>query len=157
MAQFTFRFATLLRLRESHRDECRLALAEAQNVDEVLRKQVDALDRELDALREFCRRKASPGAVDVVRLVEAQRYELTSRAQRQKLIEQRQQVAAELDRRRQALVEADHEVRILEKLRERQAEAHRREEDLREVKRLDEVAVQQTFRMRQAAQEAGMP
>ena len=63
-------------------------------------------------------------------------------------------MAAEIERRRQALVEADREVRVLEKLRQRQAEQHRRDEDLREVKRLDEVASQQAFRqVQQAAQE----
>ena len=36
MAGFTFRLAALLRLRESRRDECRAALAEAYRVDEVL-------------------------------------------------------------------------------------------------------------------------
>ena len=55
-------------------------------------------------------------------------------------------MAAEIERRRQALVEADREVRVLEKLRQRQAEQHRREEELREAKRLDEVAAQQAFR-----------
>jgi flagellar FliJ protein len=155
MAGFTFRLASLLRLRESRRDECRAALAEAYRIDDVLRKQWEGLGRELDALREFCRTTASPGAVQIDRLVEAQRYELVARAQQQHVAQQRETVAAEIERRRQALVEADREVRVLEKLRERQAEQHRREEDLREVKRLDEVAAQQAFRqMQQAAQEA---
>ena len=155
MARFVFRLTALLRLRESRRDECRAALAEAYRVDEVLKGQLDGLSRELDALREFCRRKASPGTVDVDRLVEAQRYELVARAQQRKIAQQRQTVAAEIERRRQALVEADREVRVLEKLRQRQAEQHRREEELRETKRLDEVASQQAFRqMQQAAQEA---
>ena len=155
MARFIFRLTALLRLREARRDECRAALAEAYRIDEVLRKQLEGLDRELDALREFCRRNASPGAVDIERLVQAQRYELVARAQQQRLVQQRQTVAAEIERRRQALVEADREVRVLEKLRQRQAELHRRDEELREVKRLDEVASQQAFRqMQQAAQEA---
>ena len=133
----------LLKLRKSRRDECRAALAEAYRVDEVLRKQFDGLDRELDALREFCRRKSAPGGVDIDRLVEAQRYELVTRAQQQTSASSGRTVAAEIERRRQALVEADREVRVLEKLRERQAEQHRREEELREAKRLDEVATQQ--------------
>ncbi len=154
MAKFTFRLSALLRLRESRRDECRAALAEAFRIDDALGKQLGSLDRELDALREFCRRNASPGAVDIERLVQAQRYELVARAQQRQLVQQRQTVAAEIERRRQALVEADREVRVLEKLRQRQAEQHRRDEDLREVKRLDEVASQQAFRqVQQAAQE----
>ena len=155
MAKFIFRLASLLRLRESRRDECRAALAEAYRIDEVLRKQFDNLATELDALREFCRRNASPGAVDVDRLVEAQRYELVARAQQRHIAQQRETVAPEIERRRQALVEADREVRILEKLRQRQADQHRRDEELRESKRLDEVAMQQAFRqLQQDAEEA---
>ncbi len=155
MARFIFRLTALLRLRESRRDECRAALAEAYRVDEALARQLEGLDRELDALREFCRRKASPGVVDIDRLVEAQRYELVARAQRQRIAQQRETVAAEIERRRQALVEADREVRVLEKLRERQLEQHRREEELRETKRLDEVVTQQAFRKLQPGHAAG--
>jgi flagellar FliJ protein len=155
MSKFVFRLGVLLRLRESRRDECRSALAEAYRVDEVLRKQLEGMARELDALREFCRRKASPGTVDVDRLVEAQRYELVARAQQRRVLQQRQTVSEEIDRRRQALVEADREVRVLEKLRQRQAEQHRCEEEVKETRRLDEVATQQTFRrMQQSLQEA---
>ncbi len=153
MPKFTFRLSALLGLRESRRDECRAALAEAYRIDDVLRKQFEGLGRELDALREFCRLKASPGIVDIDKLVEAQRYELVARAQQRHVAQQRETVAAEIERRRQALVEADREVRVLEKLRERQIEQHRREEDLREVKRLDEVASQQAFRQMQDASE----
>ncbi|MGA2253108.1 MAG: flagellar export protein FliJ [Thermoguttaceae bacterium] len=157
MARFIFRLTALLRLRESRRDECRAALAEAYRIDEVLKGQFDSLGRELDALREYCRRKASPGAVDIDRLVEAQRYELVARAQQRQIAQQRETVAVEIERRRQALVEADREVRVLEKLRERQIEQYRREEELRESTRLDEVASQQTFRNRQQVAREAMP
>lgn len=50
-------------------------------------------------------------------------------------------------------MEADREVRVLEKLRQRQTEQHRRNEELREAKRLDEVATQQSFRKMQLAPE----
>ena len=150
MAKFTFRLAALLRLRESRRDECRAALAEAYRVDEVLARQFDSLVRELDALRTFCRLKASPGAVDIDRLVEAQRYELVARAQQRESPSSGRRWPPRSSRR-QTLVEADREVRVLDKLRERQAEQHRREEELQEAKRLDEVATQQHFRQALAA------
>jgi flagellar protein FliJ len=157
MSRFHFRLEPLLKLRESRRDECRAALAEAFRVDEVLRKQFDGLERDLAALREYCRTKSAPGGVDIDRLVEAQRYELVTRSQQRSIVQQRETVAAEIERRRQALVEADREVRVLEKLRERQAEQHRREEELREAKRLDEVATQQTFRKMVLAGEFDAP
>ena len=97
----------------------------------------------------------APGSVNIERLVEARRYDLVTQAQQRNIEQQRQSVTAEIQRRRQALVEADREVRVLEKLRQRQAEQHRRDEELKEAKRLDEVATQQTFRkMLLAAQEA---
>ena len=155
MARFIFRLAALLRLRESRRDECRAALAEAYRVDEVLAKQLDGLNRELDALREFCRLTVSSRTIDVRPAGRGPALRTGGAAQQRHVAQQRQTVAAEIEVRRQALVEADREVRVLEKLRRRQAEQHRRQEDLREVKRLDEVATQQTFRqLQQAAQEA---
>ena len=143
MARFVFRLAALLHLRETRRDECRAALAEVYRADEALARQFDGLSRELDALRNFCRLKASPGAVDIERLVEAQRYQLVILARQQDIAQQREALAAEIECRRQSLVEADREVHVLEKLRQRQAEQYRRDEELCEAKRLDEVATQQ--------------
>jgi flagellar FliJ protein len=140
MAKFKFRLATLLRLRESARDERRAELAEAYRVDDLLRQRFDELSAELEAARQQCRRAAGPGTVDVDRLLEAQRYELTLRFQQGQLEQQRKAVAAEIERRRAALVEANREVRVLEKLRDNQSDRHRQEEGRREIKQLDEVA-----------------
>ncbi len=155
MGRFIFRLESLLKIRQARRGECQAALAEGYRVDEVLRKQFENFERELDVLKEFCRRKVSPGGIDIDRLVEAQRYELVTKAQQGKIVQQRETVAAEIERRRQAMVEADREVRILEKLRERQAEQHRREEERREANRLDEVATQQTYRKMAGSREQG--
>jgi flagellar FliJ protein len=140
MAEFKFRLATLLRLREATRDERRAELAEAYRADDQLSEHLDRLQRELGRLQAQCRRAAGPGTVDVDRLVESQRYEVTLRARQSRLTGQRQAIAEEIDRRRQALVAADRDVRLLEKLREKQARRHRQEEHRRETKELDEVA-----------------
>lgn len=146
MAKFKFRLATLLRLREAARDERRGELAEAYRVDDVLKQRTDDLHRELDAVRRLCRQAAGPGTVDVDQLLEAQRYELALRFQEKQLRQQREAVAAEIERRRLALVEANREVRVLEKLRENLSERHRQEEGRREIKQLDEVAQQRSVR-----------
>jgi flagellar protein FliJ len=146
MAKFQFRLATLLRIREATRDERRHALAEAYRVDELLRVQVENIGRELSQLITQRRQDAGPGEVKVDRLVNSQRFELTLRHQERQLLRQRETVAAEIERRRQALIEADREVRVLEKLREKRAEEHRQEQDRREARRLDEVAQQQAMR-----------
>lgn len=140
MAKFTFRLATLLRLREAFRDERQVALTEAYHADDVLRQHQEELAAEITGLKGACREAIAPGQVDVDNLLNAHRYEITLRAAGAQLAHRREQIGAEIERRRQALVEANRDVRVLEKLRERQAERHRDEEAHREIKLLDEVA-----------------
>ncbi len=146
MAKFKFRLATLLRLRESAREERQEQLAEAYRVDDVLREQVAEVEQELDVMRADCRRAAGPGDINVDQLIAAQRYELLLKAQQANLEKQRETVATEIERRRLALVEANRDVRVLEKLRDNQRRQHRENENHREVKQLDEVAGQQRVR-----------
>ncbi|HEY4760328.1 MAG TPA: flagellar export protein FliJ, partial [Thermoguttaceae bacterium] len=140
MAKFKFRLATLLKLREATRDERRAELAQAYRADDVLRGHLDEVHTELQALRDQCRKVAGPGTIDIDRLIEAQRYELILKVQQRHLNEQRQRLAAEIERRRVALLAANREVRVLEKLREQQSQRHRQEENRLDIKRLDEVA-----------------
>ncbi|MGA2065371.1 MAG: flagellar export protein FliJ [Thermoguttaceae bacterium] len=146
MNTFRFRLSPVLQVREAARQERRSRLGEAYRADELLQRRLQAVESELDQLRGVSRRAARPGPVDVDRLVESQRYALGLRSQQAQILRQREDLAAEIQRRRQALLEADREVRVLEKLRQRQAERHRVEEDRREAKRLDEIAQQKIMR-----------
>ena len=146
MSMFRFRLSPVLRVREAARDERRAALAEAYRVDDLLRRRLEAVAVELGGLLGVSRLAARPGSVDVDRLVETQRYTAALRSQAALVLRQREDVTAEIQRRRQALLEADREVRVLEKLRQRQAERHRADEDRREAKRLDEVAQHNAMR-----------
>jgi flagellar protein FliJ len=140
MARFKFRMATLLKLREATRDERRIELAQAYRADEVLEGHMEQVRAEIGALREQCRKAVAPGAVDIDRIIEGQRYEVLLKVQERHLGEQRGKLAAEIERRRVALLAANREVRVLEKLREHQIEQHQQAESLLDVKRLDEVA-----------------
>ena len=140
MPPYKFRLATLLRLREAARDERRAQLAEAQHAEELVTERVRAMDRELAELVAHAQRAARPGRIDVDVLADAQRYEMLLKAERQLTDQQRQQVVAEVGRRREALMVADRDVRVLEKLRETQLDRHRRDEGVRETKLLDEIA-----------------
>jgi flagellar FliJ protein len=140
MARFQFRLATLLRLHEATRDQRRGQLAEAFRAEEALRNRLSELEYDLLELKRQYRQTVSAGPLDVDRLIDAQRYELLLMAEQQSVGQQTQTLAVEIDKRREALVAADREVRVLEKLRETQAERHRVDEEQREVKQLDEVA-----------------
>jgi flagellar FliJ protein len=142
MAKFHFRLTTLLRLRKAERDERRLELSEALRAADILQGQWELVRAEWEWLKGHCRKAAGPGVVDVDRLLEAQRYELTLRSRQQRLTEQRARLDEEIERRRTALTAADREVKMLEKLRDHQAARHRGEEERRAIKQLDEVAGQ---------------
>ncbi len=146
MAKFTFRLATLLRLRETDRDRRRTELAEAYRADEIIHQHRRRVAGELRVLAKQARQAAGPGELDVDQLLEARRYEMVLRSQDQQLAERQQAVQAEIDQRRQALVEANREVRVLETLREKQREHHRRQENRREIKQLDETAARRHVR-----------
>jgi flagellar protein FliJ len=141
MSSFRFRLATLLRLREAWRDERRAQLAEAQRAEELVLQRIAELSQELADLHRHCLDAARPGALDVDRLVDAARYEMILKVERQSADQQRQVVVAEVQKRRDGLMAADREVRVLEKLRQTQRERLREEDARRETKLLDELAV----------------
>ena len=146
MAKFKFRLATLLRLREADRDERRTEMAQAYRADEIIERQQEALEKALTDSTAKCRDATRPGQIDIDHLLETQRFEVLLRAQREQLRKQRGVVAAEIERRRGKLVHANREVRVLEKLREKQTRRHRDEENRREIKRLDEAAMHRAGR-----------
>ena len=140
MSKFKFRLATLLRLRESARDQRRSQLAEAYQAEEAILEQRRQVSETIAVLMQECRDAAGPGELNLDRLLDARRYELTLRAEHRDLTEKHEAVRTEVDRRRHALVEANRSVRVLELLRDRQQEQHREKEKLRQIKELDEVA-----------------
>ena len=141
MSSFRFRLKTLLRLRLAERDARRADLAKAQRAEDALVAQAAALADEQRETVELSRQLASPGAADVDRLIAAHRYELVLKAKSQQLAGQIEQVRAEVNRRRDVLVEADRQVRVLEKLRDKQLDAHTSREQRLDQKTLDEQAV----------------
>ena len=140
MAKFNFRLTTLLKMREAARDERRVALAQAYEAEAVLRQRERDLNDQVGQLREQYQQAAQPGALKVDRLVENQRYGMVLRGQRNLSRRQLQQLNEEIESRRATLVEADREVRVLEKLRQNQQCAHAQQEFRQEVKQFDEVA-----------------
>src|SRR4029078_9241117 len=138
---FKFRLQPLLRLRIAERDQRRAELANAIRAEEMLRGELRKRADERAEPVQRGRKLKSPGSANVDALLQTHRYERVLAAQSRRLETKTPQAQAEADRRRLVLVEAARQVRVLEKLRERQAAAHRREADRLETKQLDEVAV----------------
>ena len=140
MSTFKFRLSTVLRLRDATRDERRGELAQALRADDLLRERQESLQRESAELQSEHRARSAGGRLEVDWLLDAQRYQIALHAEQQAIVRDRQAVAKEIEKRRQALVEADREVRVLEKLREVQQARHRTEAERQEMKQIDEVA-----------------
>jgi flagellar protein FliJ len=139
MADFTFRLTTVLRLREAARDERRLELAEIEQAAQSLRQQIDQLHAEYERLMSAAREAARPGTVVLDRLSDAHRYRQALDVRGQQLNARQAECAAEIERRRKALLKADRDVRMLERLRDAQRVRHRQETHRHEIKALDEA------------------
>ena len=140
MKPFRFRLVTLLRLRVSARDRRRAHLAQAYEAEDVLQRRKGELAGEVVGVDRHSRAAAGAGPIEVDALVTAQRYKAILRAESKLLGEQSATVAEEIERRREPLVAADRDVKVLKKLREKHRERHRKEENRQEVKMLDEIA-----------------
>ncbi len=140
MAKFSFRLSTLQKLRETHRDEMRSKLAEAFQAERLLEEQVEGVHAEEAGLLQVHRNTLQSGTTDVNQLLNVQRYSSALKGQLATMEKQMQMLATEIEKRRLALVEADQEVRVLEKLRERQLDTHRRQAMQAEAKVMDEIA-----------------
>lgn len=146
MAGFRFRLATLLRLRDRARGERRRLLAEAHSAEEALMLRSAQLVDDLNELKQGHVHAAGPGRIDIDGVLSAQRYELVLRLEEKTVQQQSAALDAEITKRQTALVEADRDVKVLEKLRERQQERFREEENRRETKEMDDVAGRQYWR-----------
>ncbi|NLF08169.1 MAG: flagellar export protein FliJ [Pirellulaceae bacterium] len=141
MAEFRFQLATLLRLRQTARDECRLRLAEARRNEEDLRDRLTRLADERKRLQSRRRRAAPTGDVDVDGVVEIERYAAMLDSEESRLNTRLTTLAGEIDLHRQSLLKADREAQSLEKLRDKQLHRHRREENRKEEKLQNETAL----------------
>lgn len=140
MAKFSFRLQTLLKLRKVSRDQRLSQLAEAYRASDVLQQRLGDVQDDLRKLKGQTLREAEPGPINVDLLLDAHRYELVLNAQKHGISQQQQAVEAETDQRRQVLLAAERQVRVLETLREKQVVRHRLEEHRKQQKELDEIA-----------------
>ncbi len=138
MAGPRFRLQGLLHLAQAQQKQCRAAVAEAVQAEQILRQHLAQVQNQLQqALQQ---RQPGQGPVDLDRLMEAARYQLVLEAQHRHLQGQLVQLQQELQRRQARLAEANRQVRLLEKLRQRQFQRWQAEQLRWEQQALDELA-----------------
>lgn len=140
-----FRLQSVLKLRLAARDERRKSLADALRAETIVTEQIANLATDIEDARNAARTASAPGLIQVDRLLNFNRHELLLEANRRALLKQKERIAEEAEVRRRALVEADRDVRALEKLRERQEREQLMVEDRREQAELDHSALMRSF------------
>lgn len=153
MKPFQFRLEKLLRVRCELRDRLREELAMAIHAQRILEERLQQVESEIADQRSRRTETAQQRILQVERLIQSERYELVLTFQKQELHSQIQQVSDEMETRREALVEADREVKVLEKLREKQLAEHRLLEARDEQRQLDEMGTQRAIRVARALRE----
>ena len=127
--RFTFRFETMLKIRRQREDEHKRIVAGRVREIARVQEQLAALDRQINDELASIRRRQEPGRIDMQQVVRHRRWlghlhkaVLDGQARRQFL-------EARLAQERAALAEAAKQRRILEKLRQRQYERFRADQD----------------------------
>ena len=139
MARFEFRLRTLLGIREAERDAQRLQLAELLTAEERLRDQEARVAAELHCELSARRDVTTQGRLDVDHLRAAYLFEHALRDELQVLGQRQQALKSIVSAQQAVLVEAQRQVRVLEKLRERQQRQHFAAQQTAESRMLDEA------------------
>ena len=140
MTSFRFRLETLLKLRRAALDQQRAKLAEIHRAEAALKEQQEALDQQTAEAQAARREAGGQGPIDVDAVLQSQRFQWSLQAQRAVLAEHERRLAEARDAQREAVMAADRDVKVLEKLREQRLTEHRRAEHLQDVKQMDEAA-----------------
>ncbi|HEY2838409.1 MAG TPA: flagellar export protein FliJ [Pirellulales bacterium] len=138
MSPFTFRLDPVLRVRVSQRDERQRELADALTRLREVEQAIATINAELARTRN--ERASDRNKLRVERLLAMDAYEAQLREQQELQQTLRDQAAALMAERREALLAADRAVRSLEMLRETELERHLAELRRRETRDLDELA-----------------
>lgn len=138
MKSFVFKLESLLRYRSHRRDLCRQLLAGIFADHRQLQERRTALEQQRAGQLGEIRAFQEAGRIDIDRTA-ARRY-YAGHVQTDILLNDRnQEIAGEqLNRCQQALLQADREVKVLEKLRDKQRSTFIYEQNRHEARELDE-------------------
>jgi flagellar export protein FliJ len=141
MPEFQFRLSPLLTVRRRQRELRQTELADALGAGDRLEAQRAAVESELRDQHSRTRAGTAPGRIDAASLGTAGRYESELRTRLAALATEQVRMAAEIEQARQTLIEADRDVRALEKLRDRRFEEFQSDQRRAERALLDEMSL----------------
>src|SRR5262245_51443657 len=132
MPAFRFKFESVLRYRKSRRDLCLQYLAQVLADDRALVTKREGLQRQQQSQLEELRAIGRVGRISVEGAT-ARRYHIGQLSGEIRIVEHnRTVIAGQIDLCRKALAQAEKEVKVLEKLKEKQATLATQEQIRRE-------------------------
>ena len=138
--KFKYRLAPLLKIRENVRAEKQTELNKAYEAARIVEEELERVRGEYaDSLKQGLQ-AAQQEQIDVNYLLNLRRHQAYLITQQEHATKQLAEIQQEIERRHVALMEADREVKVLEKLREKMKAKHLQEEALADVKQMDEIA-----------------
>ena len=138
---FKFRLDPLITFRDNVLKERQAELAKAHEARRILEEDRQGIDRQLADGIVAARSAIQEGqTVDVNALLGFRRQEIFLRADRDRLTQMMGEIDKEIEKLLAAVVEANKELKIVEKLKEKQYEKYLSEESKTEMKIMDELA-----------------
>jgi len=138
---FTFRLEPLITIRDNELKERQSELAKAYEARQILEDALQEIDRQLTEGIAVARSLMQEGqTINVESLLSFRRQEMFLRSQQSDLMEKKEAIDQEIERRRALVVAANKELKIVEKLKERRYEKYLVEENKAETKNMDEIA-----------------
>ncbi|HHT06345.1 MAG TPA: flagellar export protein FliJ [Hydrogenispora sp.] len=141
----SFKFQPILNLRKHHEDQCRTRFKEEQTklwrIDEELNT-LKAVKKQREAETE----QLSVGVISLEHLLSGSKYLAYLRQKQEETTARRVRQAEEVEQARTILVKARKETKVMEKLKEKMAQAEAEERLRQEQKTLDEIAITQIYR-----------
>lgn len=138
--RFTFRFATMLKIRQQREDEQKRVVAERLRQIRQTRDHRAVLERQIQDEVNAIRDSQNHGAIDIQQVMRHRHWLSQLHKGVLEADARLRFLEARLAQERVVLAEAVKQRKILEKLKERQWRRHLHEESVREVKEGDELA-----------------
>ncbi|MDR0706171.1 MAG: flagellar export protein FliJ [Planctomycetaceae bacterium] len=143
---FRFRLEPLITIRDNTLKEKQGELAKAYEARRIVEDKQRELEQELVENVTAGRQRLQTGTIDIEFLLGLRRHEAYLNAQIEVVRGHLRQIDEEIERRRNAVLEANKELKIIEKLKEKRYEKYQTEENRKETIRLDEIAMKKTDR-----------
>jgi flagellar FliJ protein len=137
---FQFRLAPLITIRDNVLKEKQGELAKAYEARRIVEEKLYKIEQELNENQELGRRIVQSGNIRVDYLLGLRRQEMFLKAEQADMIQKRQMIDEEIERRRTEVIEADKNLKIIEKLKEKRYEKYQTEENRKETIMMDEIA-----------------